>query len=160
MRTAMHACHEHKTCVEDALKAADRICDERELRFTDLRRRVLELIWENHGSAKAYDLLEKLGGEFSAKPPTVYRTLDFLQENGLVHKINSLNAYVGCSHPLKHKDCFFLICSVCNEVKECCASKVADALRKMARESGFTPHQTTLEIEGECLECSGGNKAQ
>lgn len=153
----MHACHEHALCVDDALKAADQICEDRELRFTDLRRKVLELIWENHGSAKAYDLLEKLGGEYSAKPPTVYRTLDFLQENGLVHKISSLNAYVGCSHPLKHKDCFFLICSGCNEVQECCASPVAEALRDLAANSHFTPHHTTLEIEGKCQEC--GSKA-
>ncbi|MEH6405119.1 MAG: Fur family transcriptional regulator [Sneathiella sp.] len=149
----MHACHEHALCVEEALTAADRICDERELRFTDLRRRVLSLIWENHGSSKAYDIMEKLGDDFSAKPPTVYRTLDFLQDNGLVHKINSLNAYVGCSHPLKHQDCFFLICSCCNEVQECCASHIADTLRDMANKNKFSPRHMTLEIEGECQDC-------
>jgi len=152
----MQACHEHAHCIEDALGAADRICAERGLRFTDLRRRVLELIWENHGSAKAYDLMEKLGGDYSAKPPTVYRTLDFLLENGLVHKINSLNAFVGCGHPLQHKDCFFLICSSCDEVEECCASPVADALRQMADARGFVPLQTTLEIEGTCRNCQQG----
>ncbi|WP_219821644.1 Fur family transcriptional regulator [Sneathiella aquimaris] len=149
----MHECHEHALCVEDAVQAANRICDERGLRFTDLRRRVLELVWENHGSAKAYDLLEKLGSDYSAKPPTVYRALDFLQENGLVHKINSLNAYVGCSHPLKHQDCFFLICSVCNEVQECCTGQIVDVVRDMAKKSHFSPHHTTLEIEGECEKC-------
>jgi Fur family transcriptional regulator, zinc uptake regulator len=149
----MHGRHEHIHCIEDAVNNANRICEERGLRFTELRRRVLELVWENHGSAKAYDLLEKLGGEYSAKPPTVYRALDFLQENGLVHKINSLNAYVGCSHPLQHKDCFFLICSQCDEVAECCGSPVAKALRKMAAGEGFAPSQTTLEIEGQCSDC-------
>lgn len=150
----MYTRHEHAVCVEDALNTAHRVCAERALRFTDLRQRVLTLIWENHGSVKAYDILERLGGDFSAKPPTVYRALDFLQENGLVHKINSLNEYVGCSHPLKHKDCFFLICSECNEVKECCAGPVADALREMAKVNSFTPHQMTLEIEGICQQCS------
>ncbi len=153
----MHSCHEHTVCIEDAISAASRICEERGLRFTDLRKKVLELVWENHGSAKAYDLLEKLGEDYSAKPPTVYRALDFLQENGLVHKINSLNAYVGCSHPLQHQDCFFLICSACNEVQECCASHVAKVVRGMAEQSQFSPHHTTLEIEGECQDCRAKN---
>ncbi len=149
----MHGHHEHTSCVNDALIAADNICKTRGLRFTDLRRHVLELVWENHGAVKAYDLLEKLDDEFSAKPPTVYRALEFLQENGLVHKINSLNAYVGCSHPLKHADCFFLICSHCKEVEECCGSDVAAAVRNMVAGESFLPHQTSLEIEGTCQEC-------
>ncbi|GLQ07886.1 transcriptional repressor [Sneathiella chinensis] len=153
----MHLCHEHEVCVETALATADQICEERGVRFTDIRRRVLELVWENHGSAKAYDLLERLGGEYSAKPPTVYRALEFLQENGLVHKINSLNAYVGCSHPLQHKDCFFLICSRCNEVQECCTEPVANAVWQMAAKRHFKPRHTTLEIEGQCQQCQVQN---
>jgi Fur family zinc uptake transcriptional regulator len=149
--------HEHTHCIDDAMTAANRICEERGLRFTELRRRVLGLVWENHGSVKAYDLLERLGGEFSAKPPTIYRALDFLQENGLVHKINSLNAYVGCSHPLQHHDCFFLICCSCHEVEECCASSVADSVREMTKDCQFTPRQTVLEIEGECRNCRNLN---
>ncbi len=154
----MHSCHEHTVCIEDALRTADRICEERGLRFTDLRRRVLELVWENHGSAKAYDLLERLGEDYSAKPPTVYRALEFLQENGLVHKINSLNAYVGCSHPLQHQDCYFLICSKCQEIKECCTSQVANVVRDLAEKSSFVPSRTTLEIEGICQDCRSNQK--
>ncbi len=149
----MYAQHEHSHCIETAVETAERICEERSLRFTELRRRVLELVWQNHGAAKAYDLLEQLGDDYSAKPPTVYRALDFLQENGLVHKINSLNAYVGCEHPLEHKDCFFLICSNCEEVAECCAPEVAGSLRNMVSESGFKPVRTTVEIEGLCKQC-------
>lgn len=149
--------HEHAHCIEEAIDAANRICDERGLRFTDLRQHVLELVWANHGSVKAYDLLENLNSEFSAKPPTVYRALEFLQENGLVHKISSLNAYVGCGHPLKHRDCFFLICSDCNEVEECCGSNVAEALRDMVTRQGFAPHHTTLEIKGTCQACQAAS---
>ena len=152
----MYAQHEHSRCIETALQNAEQICEERNLRFTDLRRRVLELVWQNHGAAKAYDLLEQLGDDYSAKPPTVYRALDFLQDNGLVHKISSLNAYVGCEHPLAHKDCFFLICSECEEVAECCAPEVASSLRDMVRESGFKPMRTTVEIEGLCKQCQNG----
>ncbi|WP_169566162.1 transcriptional repressor [Sneathiella limimaris] len=149
----MYQRHEHAHCIKDAIQTATDICEERGLRFTDLRRHVLELVWENHGSVKAYDLLDRLGEDYSAKPPTVYRALEFLQENGLVHKINSLNAYVGCSHPLKHRDCFFLICDNCKEVQECCAGEVADALRDMVKKQGFLPHHTTVEIEGICQDC-------
>jgi len=152
----MRGCHEHAHCIEDAIAAADRICTERGLRFTELRRRVLELVWENHGSAKAYDLLEKLGGDYSAKPPTVYRALEFLQENGLVHKISSLNAYVGCSHPLEHRNCYFLICKKCDEVQECCVGSVADTLQDLALSNNFKPEQMTLEIEGTCSSCQAG----
>ncbi|MBE7636363.1 transcriptional repressor [Sneathiella sp. P13V-1] len=152
----MYAQHEHSHCIETAVEAAERICEDRNLRFTELRRRVLELVWQNHGAAKAYDLLEQLGDDYSAKPPTVYRALDFLLENGLVHKINSLNAYVGCEHPLEHKDCFFLICSNCEEVAECCAGDVAKSLRDMVAKSGFKPTHTTLEIEGLCQQCQAG----
>jgi len=152
----MFAQHEHTHCIEDAVKSAERICEERNLRFTDIRRRVLELVWQNHGAAKAYDLLDQLGDEYSAKPPTVYRALDFLQENGLVHKLNSLNAYIGCQHPLEHDDCFFLICSDCQEVAECCAGDVASSIRSLAASRHFTPRQTTLEIEGRCQQCQQG----
>ena len=151
----MYDQHEHSHCIETAVEAAERVCADRNLRFTELRRRVLELVWQNHGAAKAYDLLEQLGDDYSAKPPTVYRALDFLQENGLVHKINSLNAYVGCEHPLEHNDCFFLICSNCEEVAECCAGEVAASLRKMVRGKNFKPTHTTLEIEGLCSQCQG-----
>lgn len=153
----MFGSHEHAHCIEDAVSAAVQICEERGLRFTDLRRHVLELVWEGHGAVKAYDLLEKLDAEYSAKPPTVYRALEFLQENGLVHKINSLNAYVGCSHPLAHKDCFFLICSECNEVQECCSENLSDSLKSLVKKSDFLPEQTTLEIEGKCKECQAAH---
>jgi len=119
-----------------------------------LRQTVLRMIWANHGPAKAYDILDKLKEEdASAKPPTVYRSLDFLIENGLIHKLNSLNAYVGCSHPLKHRECYFLICRTCKEVKECCNSALDEIISVTANKNKFQPKHITLEIEGECQEC-------
>jgi Fur family transcriptional regulator, zinc uptake regulator len=150
----MRTCTSHAVCVEDALHVAERICAEKNVRFTPLRRTVLEMIWEHHGPAKAYDLLDKLKKEdASAKPPTVYRTLDFLLENGLAHKLSSLNAYVGCSHPLKAHACYFLMCTECGGITECCNSTLAQAITETARKNRFTPRRITLEIEGVCEEC-------
>ncbi len=154
----MHTCTDHDSCVGDALQKADMICQDKGLRFTKLRRKVLEIIWESHAPAKAYDILDKLKkNDTSAKPPTVYRTLDFLLENGLVHKISSLNAYVGCSHPLKHHECYFLICDACQEIKECCNNDIAQAIIGTANKNKFHLKNITLEIEGKCQECGDKN---
>lgn len=150
----MHACHSHGTCVEDALKKADKLCADKGLRLTELRRKVLEMIWQSHEPAKAYDLLDKIKGEGTAGPPTVYRALDFLIENGLAHKLSSLNAYVGCSHPSKHEECYFLICVQCAEIKECCSSKLSEAIGEVAAKNHFRAAHTTLEIAGLCQACA------
>ena len=76
------------------------LCARRGARLTRLRRRVLELVWQGHAAVKAYDLLAELDRkDATAKPPTVYRALDFLMAHGLVHRLESLNSYVGCPQP-------------------------------------------------------------
>ena len=150
----MHKRGSHNNCISNAIREAERICKDRELRFTDLRRKVLEIIWEGHKPTKAYYILDKLKDmDYSAKPPTVYRTLDFLIEQGLIHKLESLNAYVGCSHPGKHHECYFLICSECQEIKECCDRVIDEAITKTTSKNKFSPHHTTLEINGKCSNC-------
>lgn len=145
----------HKAHINEALCKADEICNARGQRFTELRRRVLELIWASDGPAKAYDLLDQLKGEDGpAKPPTIYRTLHFLLENGLVHKLRSLNAYVGCSHPLQHSNCYFLICKTCQDIVECCNDELAEALKKTTQKNNFDIKHVTLEIEGVCQKCA------
>src|SRR5690606_4886665 len=144
----------HETCVADALRMAEDICAARDVRFTEIRRKVLELVWESHEPVKAYDLLEKLDQHFGAvKPPTVYRALDFLTEHGLVHKINSLNAFVGCSHPLRHAECYFLICADCGEAEECCNADIVAAIERTTAARDFRAKQITLEISGRCRHC-------
>ena len=153
----MPACQAHKNCISKAVVRAERICRDKGLRFTELRRKVLELIWASHAPAKAYAILERLGGDgTTVKPPTVYRTLNFLLEHGLIHKLDSLNAYIGCGHPLKHSECYFLCCSSCGEIKECCSEELDQTLRKVTGRNQFKSTHTTLEIKGECRECSHG----
>ena len=147
-------CQDHEVCIEKAMCEAELICQEKGLRFTELRREVLRLIWLSHIPTKAYDILEKLKGKaLSAKPPTVYRALDFLLETGLVHKLDSINAYIGRSHPRDHNGCYFLICTDCNEAKECCSSELSDAIELAWNKNSFRPKKITLEVFGQCSAC-------
>lgn len=152
--------HDHDACIENAVADAERICAERGTRFTDLRRRILTMIWQGHKAVKAYDLLDQLANEGgSAKPPTVYRALDFLMEEGLVHKIESLNAYVGCPHPGDNHISQFLICDKCENVEEVTSTALSSAVTTAAGESGFAIQKQTLELHGLCKDCSQDKKA-
>lgn len=148
--------HDHQGCINSALAIAERLCEERGVRFTPLRRRVLELIWSNHESVKAYDLLDALKSfDQAAKPATVYRTLDFLLEQGLIHRIESLNAFVGCRRPECRHELLLLICERCHTVEERPALDLVDAAGREAADASFIPHRQSFEIHGLCSECSG-----
>ena len=147
--------HDHTGCVDDAIATAITLCEKRGVRFTDLRKTVLELVWSGHEAVKAYDLLDQLaalGG--SAKPPTVYRALEFLMEQGLVHKIESLNAYVGCPHPDGDHVSEFFICDSCGYVEEVNLPDLEKAINFQAEQSRFKINRQTVEISGQCEDCS------
>ena len=151
----MSTCKNHKIIINEALKKAEIICNKKGVKLTKLRQKVLTLILKNHGYVKAYDLLNDLKkNDASAKPPTVYRSLDFLMEHGFIHKIQSLNAFVVCSHPDEHEDCYFLICKECKNIEECCSNKVKKVLTSTSGRNNFLPNQVTLEITGICQDCS------
>ena len=151
----MRDCLTHEDCIDRAVLRAEEICRDKGLRFTRLRRRVFELVWASHAPIKAYAILDRLDVG-AAKPPTVYRALGFLLEHGLAHRLDSLNAYVGCGHPLRHDDCYFLCCSGCGKIQECCSDELHRAIGKAAGKNRFKPTRTTLEITGECRECRLG----
>lgn len=146
--------HDHARCVAAALAAAERTCEARGLRLTPMRRRVLELIWQGHSPVKAYAILDALSGTARRlAPPTVYRALDFLQEAGLVHRVASGNAFVGCAHPeLPHRG-HLLICEECGTVLEVAESAAWATIAEEARELGFEAHADTLEVRGRCAAC-------
>jgi Fur family zinc uptake transcriptional regulator len=147
--------HDHDRCVADALAAAIELCDRRGIRLTPVRRRVLELVWRNHEPVGAYALLDVLREEgWSAAPPTVYRALDFLLDNGLVHRIESLNAFVGCSDPRRPHRGQHLICRRCGSVTEIAAAEIIGAVRRSAASVGFTVERETIEIAGVCGACA------
>lgn len=146
--------HTHADCLEAALAAAEAICAQRGLRLTALRRRVLELVWQSHEPVKAYDVLDQLRQEHrSAAPPTVYRALDFLQAEGFVHRIESLNAFIGCGAPQESHDGQFLICRECGEVAEIDDDDITTLLSRKASRLGFHIDNETIEIRGLCTNC-------
>ena len=136
------------------MAAAERLCSERGLRFTPLRRRVLELVWSSHKPVGAYALLDALRNEaLGSAPPTVYRALDFLIEQGFIHRIERMNAFVGCSHPGESHRGFFLICGECGNAEELESTGVAESIVASASRRGFAAREMTLEVTGTCAEC-------
>lgn len=137
------------------LRVAERLCKGRGARLTSQRRQVLEILCANPRPLGAYDILELLkDGVPTAKPPTVYRALEFLLEQGLVHRIESLNAYVGCVHPDHPHASQFLICRDCGEVRELESRSVDRTLGSAIRECGFKADSRVIEVTGRCLRCS------
>lgn len=154
-RGAWNNAHDHQHCIEDAVATAERVCKERGARLTEIRRRVLELVWENHRPAGAYALLDGLKPELpSAAPPTVYRALEFLLDHGLVHRIQSLNAFVGCADPEHAHRGLFLICDACGDAVEIEDSAIDRAVAKSATQLGFTLKSRTIEATGLCRQCA------
>lgn len=145
---------DHQHCIDDALNAAKTLCKEQHLRLTPVRELVLRLIWQSHKPLGAYDLLPALAeAGFNSAPPTVYRALEFLQEQGLVHRLASLNAYMGCSHPgTYHSGCFF-ICESCQQALEINAQPIQDSLQQQAEVMNFEILKETIEVLGICPDC-------
>jgi Fur family zinc uptake transcriptional regulator len=146
--------------VDALLTRADAICAEHGTRLTDLRRQVLGLILDADAPTGAYDLLDRLRKmRHGAAPPTVYRALEFLLENGLIHRLERLSAFVGCvahehgggeaAHAAQ-----FLICRKCGRVVEIEDHDLAHALEDAARRAGFSVSKTTVEAEGVCSACA------
>ncbi len=147
--------HDHAHCIADALTRADALCAERGARLTSLRRRVLELVWTSHRPRGAYAILDDLtqqGGKPTA-PLTVYRALEFLVEQGLVPRIESLNAYIGCAEPGGVHAGQFLVCEGCGNAVELDDPRVHDAIRTAASEHGFQIRLPTVEVRGVCPDC-------
>lgn len=135
--------------VHAKIERARRVCLEAGQRFTPLRQHVLELIVEDGGAVKAYDLLSRLKPELgSPKPPTVYRALDFLSELGLVHRVEALNAFVACDH--SHDDAMaeFFICGTCERIEERHAYDLS-----VDKPDGFTISRSVVEHYGTCADC-------
>lgn len=147
--------HDHDHCVSSALAEADTLCARQGVRLTALRKRVLELVWQSHKPLGAYDILAELSEQDGrrAAPPTVYRALDFLLENGLVHRIASLNAFIGCSHPEHPHQGQFLICRSCHTAIELENAAVSDAIAAAAASVDFQAEAQTVEVVGICAPC-------
>ncbi|HRO64267.1 transcriptional repressor [Thermomonas sp.] len=148
----------HVHDADDFVRVVERACQERGLRLTATRARVLALIARAGAPIKAYDLLDKMrDGEDGgiAAPPTVYRALDFLLANGFIHKLESINAFVACHHPNSAQHSVpFLICNRCHSATELEDASIVSSLDAAARALGFAPQAQTLEVHGLCARCA------
>lgn len=146
--------HDHKACVAQGLAAAEARCVANGLRLTPVRRKVLELLLREHRALGAYAILDLLrDAGFGSQPPVAYRALDFLAENGFVHKIERLNAFVACTHPDQIHSPAFMICRLCDAVAEANSTPAKGALGEAARAAGFQIEKTMVEAEGICPSC-------
>ena len=146
----------NKSKLKKVLALADALCRERGVRLTQQRRKVLELVCASDRPLGAYEILDRLRETLdNPAPPTAYRALEFLLEQGLVHKLETLHAYVGCSHPDHPHASQFLICTACGDVTEIADEAVSDSLGQAAAATGFRPSHRVVEVTGTCAECAG-----
>lgn len=147
--------HDHNECSWRGMQSAQDYCKEHKLQLTPARRKVLELLLQEHRALGAYtilDLLREAG--FKSQPPIAYRALDFLVENGFAHKIERLNAFVACSLPGTKHSPAFMICRQCETVAETQSPMSNLKLSATAGVSGFQIEQTIIEAKGVCNSCA------
>jgi len=147
--------HDHDRCARDAIAHAEAICSARKERLTPTRRRVLEALLASHQPLGAYELIDRLAVRAARPAPiTIYRALDFLREQGLVHRIESRNAFIACVYNHASSDpVVFLICEQCGAVGEAASAAVADTIKTASRAAGFIPKTPVIEISGICTHC-------
>jgi Fur family transcriptional regulator, zinc uptake regulator len=156
--------HDHARCAADTIGHAEALCAARGQRLTPMRRQVLEVLATSHNPLGAYEIMDRLaasaprasarGSARGPAPITVYRALDFLMENGLVHRIASRNAFLACVH--NHASgavVAFLICEHCGAVGEAPAGAIGDTVAAAAKRAGFVPKMSVIEITGLCSHC-------
>jgi Fur family zinc uptake transcriptional regulator len=152
-----YAGHNHQQCIDTALATARELCNKKAVNLTPIRERVFTVILQSHEPCGAYRILETLAT--AAKPgtrpapPTVYRALEFLLEQQLIHRIPSINAYIACCRPARSHQGHFLICQLCRQALELNSVDISNAIEAGAKEQGFTVARESLEVFGTCAEC-------
>lgn len=161
--------HFTSTDVAQRLTAAQDECRKRGVRFTQLRQQIYELVLQANKPVGAYDLitqlqqirLSEIDSTDSPKtqlpknvaPPTVYRSLEFLLDEGLIHQLTSINAYVPCCHPRAKHTAAFLICEQCQGVQECSSLPVQEIMSFAEQDVGFKVARSVIELSGRCQSC-------
>lgn len=152
--------HDHAECATRTLREAEEQCEKQGLRLTAVRRKVLEILLQEHRAMGAYAILDILNKEgLGSQPPVAYRALDFLSQHGFVHKIERLNSFVACTHPEQDHSPVFLICRVCETVAEARTGRIESIVQDAAFSAGFRAEKAVIEIEGICPICQEANAA-
>jgi Fur family zinc uptake transcriptional regulator len=147
--------HDHARCSAEVLSHAETLCRERKQRLTPMRRQVLNALAASHRPIGAYEIMERVAADGTRPAPiTVYRALDFLIEQGLVHRIESRNAFLACAH--RHDNgavVAFLICEKCGAVGEAPAGAIMQSVGAAAKSMSFTAKMSVIEVTGLCAHC-------
>ncbi|NRA69860.1 MAG: transcriptional repressor [Gammaproteobacteria bacterium] len=142
------------TKINTLLESAQTLCDGRGARFTAIRRKVLKLLLEAQGAISAYDLLDNLKTtDSSAKPPTVYRALDFLLEQHFIHRVESQNSFIACNDFSDLHQLQLFICEKCQDVQEVHSLLIQQSINDQARLNDFQVKKQTVEAYGLCHQC-------
>jgi Fur family transcriptional regulator, zinc uptake regulator len=105
----------------------------------------------------AYEIIDRIRGDATLAPQTVYRALDRLISAGVAHRLESLNAFVACAHAAHRGTAIFAICETCNAVREFDEASAVKALQVWADKTDFSVRQMTLELRGRCAACAGAD---
>ena len=150
--------HDHEQCAAELMARAERACARHNARLTTLRREVLGAVGESHRAAGAYEIIERLAREGPRPAPiSIYRALEFLGDLGLVHRIESRNAFVACSRLHEAGRAVLMVCEHCGVVEEMEAASVFDGLDVLAGAQGFETRRAVIEISGRCAPCREGD---
>ncbi len=148
--------------VKGALAAAEDVCREHGVKLTASRRLILEILAREGRPLGAYDMIEKVAAATGKRPApvSIYRALDFLLENSLIHRLASRNAYLACGHGHRLQDLVvFLICETCGQVVEATSDALRRDLAALAATTSFVPHSQVMEIAGRCRSCGQSETA-
>lgn len=161
--------HFTSTDIAERLAAALNKSRARGVRFTQLRQQIYELVLQANKPVGAYDLITQLQQirlaeidstdgpktqlQKNVAPPTVYRSLEFLLDEGLIHQLTSINAYVPCCHPRAKHTAAFLICEQCQGVQECSSLPVQEIMNFAEQDVGFKVARSVIELSGRCQAC-------
>jgi len=141
--------------VKSLVNQAEQLCEQRQQRFTALRKRVLTLVCQAKQPPGAYQLLDLLQDDGrSAAPPTIYRALDFLMAQGLIHRLASNNTYLACAHPQQDHEAVFLVCKHCGNTQEIHTSGITQSIQEKSDTYKFKVLHTSVEVSGLCQKCS------
>ncbi len=153
--------HDHRVCIDQAIMRARRICSQKGVKLTELRESVLRVLLSSHQALGAYEIIDKLSHDGRRLAPiSVYRIIEVLAQAGLVHRLESKNAFFAClAHHDNEKSVVVLVCENCHRVAETDAPEAWDALKSMTQASGFRISETVLEIQGVCANCRPPHEA-
>jgi Fur family zinc uptake transcriptional regulator len=150
--------HDHGSCVAKVVERAQTAFEQQGLRLTELRRLVLEEIASSHKAVGAYDVLERVSAKGGRRlaPISVYRALDTLVALGVVHRLESRNAFFAChaAHAANRRQ-IVLTCNACGSVAEVSGARVFDGIAQAANEAGFRMAHALVEVAGSCRACDG-----